>query len=159
MLAKEFCRADLGKSSGNRRRGSKRSANSILSSFDLRYPSPVSTARPFLAGGRLIAAPHAAVPEIGDIGWLLSPGGLAGEVVELETVGADARDAKTTADAGQRIGEAELAQRWKVSKRTIQRWRQEGRLPEEFRIGRKVLFSAEVILAFENASQCKAEGR
>ncbi len=57
------------------------------------------------------------------------------------------------------LGEAELAQRWKVSKRTIQRWRQEGRLPEEFRIGRKVLFSAEVILAFENASQCKAEGR
>lgn len=45
--------------------------------------------------------------------------------------------------------EADLAARWKVSKRTIQRWRQDGRLPVAFRIGRKILFNTESVVEFE----------
>lgn len=54
------------------------------------------------------------------------------------------------------ISEAELARRWKVSKRTIQRWRNEGRLPDWFRIGRKVLFRVEAIEMVECASKSNA---
>ena len=47
------------------------------------------------------------------------------------------------------LTETDLAVRWKVSKRTIQRWRQNGILPGAFRIGRKILFKTENIVAFE----------
>jgi excisionase family DNA binding protein len=57
------------------------------------------------------------------------------------------------------LTEAELAQRWKVSKRTIQRWRHEGRLPDAFRIGRKVLFRIDVVTAFECTFDFEVVGR
>lgn len=47
------------------------------------------------------------------------------------------------------LSETDLASRWKVSRRTIQRWRTSGRLPTPFRIGRKVLFRTEDIDTFE----------
>ncbi len=50
------------------------------------------------------------------------------------------------------LTEAELAARWQVSRRTLQRLRHEGRLPEPFRIGRKILYRAAEITAFEAAS-------
>lgn len=49
------------------------------------------------------------------------------------------------------LSETELAQRWKVSTRTIQRWRHEGRLIKWFSIGRKVLYRIEAIEAIECA--------
>ena len=49
------------------------------------------------------------------------------------------------------LSEAELARRWKVSKRTIQRWRHDGRLSDWFSVGRKVLFRVEAIEAIERA--------
>lgn len=50
------------------------------------------------------------------------------------------------------LSEADLAHRWKVSKRTLQRWRNESRLPTAIRIGRKVLFTIDEVLAFERAA-------
>ena len=49
------------------------------------------------------------------------------------------------------LTEDELAARWQVSRRTLQRHRHEGHLPEPFRIGRKVLYRLDVVLAFEAA--------
>ena len=49
------------------------------------------------------------------------------------------------------LSECDLAARWKVSTRTIQRWRAGHLLPEPFKIGRKPLYRLEVILAFETA--------
>jgi hypothetical protein len=54
------------------------------------------------------------------------------------------------------LSEAELAQRWKVSKRTVQRWRYEGRLVDWFYIGQKILFRLMVIEAIERTSKFKA---
>lgn len=50
------------------------------------------------------------------------------------------------------ITEAELAFRWQVSRRTLQRLHHECRLPAPFRIGRKVLYRLDAIVAFEAAS-------
>ena len=55
------------------------------------------------------------------------------------------------------LSESELAQRWKVSTRTIQRWRHEGRLLEWFSVGRKVLYRVEAIEAIERAAPPRPE--
>jgi len=47
------------------------------------------------------------------------------------------------------FGEADLALRWQVSRRTIQRWRTAGTLPRSVRIGRKVLYDRITIETFE----------
>ena len=60
---------------------------------------------------------------------------------------------KTTEPPGiHLLTEHDLALRWWVSRRTLQRLRREGRLPEPFRIGRKVLYRLDAIIAFEGAS-------
>jgi len=50
------------------------------------------------------------------------------------------------------VTEAELGVRWRVSRRTLQRLRFRGDLPESFRVGRKILYRLDVIIAFEAAS-------
>jgi predicted DNA-binding transcriptional regulator AlpA len=50
------------------------------------------------------------------------------------------------------LSEADLASRWQVSRRTVQRWRQAGHLPKPFRIGRKFLYRIESIDDFEAMS-------
>lgn len=51
------------------------------------------------------------------------------------------------------LTEAELAARWMVSLRTMQRLRDQGGLPISFRVGRKILYRLDVIQAFEAASK------
>lgn len=55
------------------------------------------------------------------------------------------------------LSETELAQRWKVSTRTIQRWRHEGRLTNWFAVGRRVLYRLEAIEAIERCAPPRPE--
>ncbi len=50
--------------------------------------------------------------------------------------------------------QAELAQRWRVSERTHEKWRSSGRGPGFVRVGRRILYDLGVIEAYEAASQC-----
>jgi hypothetical protein len=56
------------------------------------------------------------------------------------------------------ISEDDLAVRWKVSKRTLQRWRNESRLPKAFKVGRKILYRLDAVEAFESAQVGDGEG-
>jgi predicted site-specific integrase-resolvase len=47
------------------------------------------------------------------------------------------------------IRERELAVRWKISRRTLQRWRAEGAGPAYIRIGDAVRYRLEDVFAFE----------
>ncbi len=47
---------------------------------------------------------------------------------------------------------AELAMRWNVSIRTIQRLNKKGQLPAAFRVGRALRYSSESIAKFESAT-------
>lgn len=49
------------------------------------------------------------------------------------------------------INEIELAQRWGISPKTLQRWRTEGRGPRYFKLSKRVCYPFDQILAFENA--------
>ena len=55
----------------------------------------------------------------------------------------------------------ELSQRWKINPNTIEHWRTNGFGPEFIRIGRKILYSLESILEFEqkNKAQHTVENR
>lgn len=55
----------------------------------------------------------------------------------------------------------ELSKRWKINPNTIEHWRTSGFGPEFIRIGRKVLYSLESILEFENKNKAQntAENR
>ena len=55
----------------------------------------------------------------------------------------------------------ELSQRWKINPNTIEHWRTNGFGPEFIRIGRKILYSLESILEFEqnNKAQNTVENR
>nr|DAY63354.1 MAG TPA: helix-turn-helix domain protein [Caudoviricetes sp.] len=44
----------------------------------------------------------------------------------------------------------ELSKRWKINPNTIEHWRTQGFGPEFIRIGRKILYSLDSIIAFEN---------
>lgn len=57
----------------------------------------------------------------------------------------------TNTPLAQLLSDSDLAARWKVSKRTIQRWRTDNRLPQPFKVGRKALYPLDVISAFEMA--------
>lgn len=45
--------------------------------------------------------------------------------------------------------EEELAQRWRISPRTLQRWRRLGRAPAHLLLGQRVLYRCEDVEAFE----------
>jgi len=47
------------------------------------------------------------------------------------------------------FSEARLAVRWQISKRTLQRWRREGSGPAYLRLGGRVTYRIEDIIAFE----------
>jgi predicted site-specific integrase-resolvase len=47
--------------------------------------------------------------------------------------------------------EEELAERWRVSRRSMERWRVAGKAPAWMRLGNRVLYRVEDVLAFEQA--------
>lgn len=47
------------------------------------------------------------------------------------------------------LNENELAQRWGVSPKTLQRWRSEGRGPRYLKLSKRVSYPLEAILEFE----------
>ena len=47
------------------------------------------------------------------------------------------------------LRESELALRWRMSERTLQRWRQAGKVPRHLRLGGPVLYPIADVLAFE----------
>ena len=47
------------------------------------------------------------------------------------------------------LNENELAQRWGVSPKTLQRWRSEGRGPRYLKLSKRVSYPVEAILDFE----------
>ena len=46
--------------------------------------------------------------------------------------------------------ETELALRWNVSAKTLQRWRMEGRGPLYLKLGKRVNYPLKAVVAFEN---------
>lgn len=54
--------------------------------------------------------------------------------------------------------EHELAWRWRLSVRTLQRWRRAGSGPAYLRLGRRVAYRVSDVEGFE-AKQMRAEGR
>lgn len=50
------------------------------------------------------------------------------------------------------LNEAELAQRWGVSPKTLQRWRSEGRGPHYLKLSKRVSYPIEAVLDYEQAA-------
>lgn len=48
------------------------------------------------------------------------------------------------------LNENELAQRWGLSAKTLQRWRSEGRGPRYLKLSKRVGYPLEAVLAFEH---------
>lgn len=48
------------------------------------------------------------------------------------------------------FNQTELAKRWKISPRTLERWRFTGEGPQFVKIGNRVIYRFEDILAYEN---------
>lgn len=55
--------------------------------------------------------------------------------------------------------EGTLAKRWQVSRRTLQRWRQQGTGPSYLVLGRRVVYCLQDVLVYENARRvpCRDE--
>lgn len=51
------------------------------------------------------------------------------------------------------LSEADLASRWGMSPKTLQRWRMEGRGPHYLKMGKRVNYSLNAVIAFENCIQ------
>ncbi len=49
------------------------------------------------------------------------------------------------------LTQAELATRWRITTRTLDRWRLDGKGPAWMRLGTRILYRAEDVLAFEQA--------
>ena len=47
------------------------------------------------------------------------------------------------------LTEAQLAQRWNLSRRTLQRWRRLGAGPAFIRLGRRIIYALDDIMSFE----------
>ena len=58
-------------------------------------------------------------------------------------------DPPATFDAEVNLLEHEVAERWRVSLRTMQRWRAAGIAPPHLRVGRRVLYPRTEVVAFE----------
>ena len=50
------------------------------------------------------------------------------------------------------LSETELAQRWGVSPKTLQRWRTEGRGPKYLKLSKRVTYPLEAVTEFEHAA-------
>jgi len=50
----------------------------------------------------------------------------------------------------QALSEADLAVRWAMSPKTLQRWRMEGRGPVYLKLGKRVNYPLKAVIAFEN---------
>ncbi len=50
------------------------------------------------------------------------------------------------------LSEMELAQRWGVSPKTLQRWRTEGRGPHYLKLSKRVTYPLEVVTAYEHSA-------
>jgi hypothetical protein len=61
-------------------------------------------------------------------------------------------------NAAETLTERQLAKRWNLSARTLQRWRKEGRGPDWMRIGRRILYSQAAVLAFEEQNRNGGRG-
>jgi hypothetical protein len=48
------------------------------------------------------------------------------------------------------LTEADLASRWGMSPKTLQRWRTEGRGPHYLKLGKRVSYPLKAVIAFEN---------
>jgi len=60
-----------------------------------------------------------------------------------------------TTDAQTRLPltESELARRWRISARSLQRWRATARGPGFLRIGRRILYEPDAVARFEAAAR------
>lgn len=61
-------------------------------------------------------------------------------------------------DLPQRLTREELADFWRVSTRTIERWSAQGICPQPIRIGGRVLYRREDVLAWEGRHQSEEGG-
>ena len=50
------------------------------------------------------------------------------------------------------LSEIELAQRWGVSSKTLQRWRTEGRGPHYLKLSKRVTYPLEVVTEYERSA-------
>jgi predicted DNA-binding transcriptional regulator AlpA len=50
------------------------------------------------------------------------------------------------------LNENELAQRWGISPKTLQRWRSEGRGPRYLKLSKRVSYPVEAVIGFERAA-------
>jgi hypothetical protein len=57
----------------------------------------------------------------------------------------------TDAQTQAALTEGELARRWRVSPRTLQRWRAGGRGPAFLRLGRRIVYEPDAVARFEAA--------
>lgn len=51
------------------------------------------------------------------------------------------------------LTEADLASRWAMSPKTLQRWRMEGRGPHYLKLGKRVSYPLNAVIAYENCVQ------
>ena len=51
------------------------------------------------------------------------------------------------------LTEADLASRWGMSPKTLQRWRTEGRGPHYLKLGKRVTYTINAMIAYENFVQ------
>jgi hypothetical protein len=51
----------------------------------------------------------------------------------------------------QHLTQAELAERWRVSERTLDRWREHGKGPAWMKLNGRILYRIEDVLAFERS--------
>ena len=70
---------------------------------------------------------------------------------------ADGEETGTGVDLPPRLTRAELALFWRDSLRTIERYESAGIGPQPFRIGGRVLYRREDVLAWEQAQKCGAK--
>lgn len=61
-------------------------------------------------------------------------------------------------DDGRHLLEAELARRWRVSPRTLARWRRAGRAPPHLMLGRTAIYPIDAVETFELARLRNGEG-
>ena len=55
------------------------------------------------------------------------------------------------------LSEAELAERWRLSPRTLQRWRRQRKGPAFFHIGRRVLYLLRDVAEFEDGGRTEVQ--
>lgn len=74
-----------------------------------------------------------------------------------EAAGVSIRHSSVDVRVARQMLQAELAERWRISPRTLERWRCVGTGPAWLQLGGRVLYRLEDILAFENR-QRRASG-